>query len=393
MELSFTQKLNLLLVALALSCGVAMASNNAVVNYVPLMGDVSVMGVDDDGNKAANEAAYLRLSDEIDEIQAEYDALYAQFVALAQVKGTGWAASIGNGLGALQSGINAMRGALGNAYAAGTLELDATLADVYEQYGTIMESLNSYKTMFAEASNEAAYTKLSAEIDGIQAEYDALYAQFVALAQVKGSGWAASIGNGLGALQSGINAMKGALGNAYAAGTLTEETTLADIYEQYGTIIESLNSYKTMFAEAVNEAAYVRLSAEISGIQAEYDALYAQFVALAQVKGTGWAASIGNGLGALQSGINAMKGSLGNAYAAGTLTLETTLADVYEQYDTVIETIAYYKSLFDEIANGIHDVEIVEQFSKGNVYDMNGRRVTTPSKGLFIINGKKVVVK
>ena len=42
---------------------------------------------------------------------------------------------------------------------------------------------------------------------------------------------------------------------------------------------------------------------------------------------------------------------------------------------------------------GIHDVEIVEQFSKGNVYDMNGRRVTTPSKGLFIINGKKVVVK
>ena len=370
-----------------------MASNNAVVNYVPLMGDVSVMGVDDDGNKAANEAAYLRLSDEIDEIQAEYDALYAQFVALAQVKGTGWAASIGNGLGALQSGINAMRGALGNAYAAGTLELDATLADVYEQYGTIMESLNSYKTMFAEASNEAAYTKLSAEIDGIQAEYDALYAQFVALAQVKGSGWAASIGNGLGALQSGINAMKGALGNAYAAGTLTMETTLADIYEQYGAIIESLNSYKTMFAEAANEAAYTKLGAEIDGIQAEYDALYAQFMALAQVKGTGWAASIGNGLGALQSGINAMKGSLGNAYAAGTLTEETTLADVYEQYGTVIETIAYYKSLFDEIANGIHDVEIVEQFSKGNVYDMNGRRVTTPSKGLFIINGKKVVVK
>ena len=145
--------------------------------------------------------------------------------------------------------------------------------------------------------------------------------------------------------------------------------------------------------KAINEAAYAKLSAEVDGIQAEYDALYAQFVALAQVKGSGWAASIGNGLGALQSGINAMKGALGNAYAAGTLTAETTLADVYEQYATIIESLEYYKSLFDEIETSIHSVEIDEQFSKGNVYDMNGRRVTTPSKGLFIINGKKVVVK
>ena len=145
--------------------------------------------------------------------------------------------------------------------------------------------------------------------------------------------------------------------------------------------------------KVINETAYARLGAEVDGIQAEYDALYAQFIALAQVKGSGWAASIGNGLGALQSGINVMKGMLGNAYAAGTLTAETTLADVYEQYGTVIESLEYYKSLFDEIETGIHDVEIDEQFTKGNVYDMNGRRVTTPGKGLYIINGKKVVVK
>lgn len=142
-----------------------------------------------------------------------------------------------------------------------------------------------------------------------------------------------------------------------------------------------------------NEAAYAKLSAEVDAIQAEYDALYAQFVAIAQVKGTGWAASFGNGLGALQSGINAMKGALGNAYAAGTLTLETTLADVYEQYNTVIETLEYYKALFAEIETGISSVEYDEQFSKGKVYDMNGRRVTSPRKGMFIINGKKVIVK
>ena len=104
MKLIFTQKLDLLLVALALSCGVTMASNSVVMNYAPSMSAVPDDEVEDD--KVINETAYARLGAEVDGIQAEYDALYAQFIALAQVKGSGWAASIGNGLGALQSGIN-----------------------------------------------------------------------------------------------------------------------------------------------------------------------------------------------------------------------------------------------------------------------------------------------
>jgi hypothetical protein len=27
------------------------------------------------------------------------------------------------------------------------------------------------------------------------------------------------------------------------------------------------------------------------------------------------------------------------------------------------------------------------------IYDLQGRRVTTPTKGIFIVNGKKVVIK
>ena len=157
MKLICTQKLNLLLVALTLSTGVAIASNSVVMNYASSVSEVPDDDIELEDDKAINEAAYAKLSAEIDGIQAEYDALYAQFMALAQVKGSGWAASIGNGLGALQSGINAMKGALGNAYAAGTLTAETTLADIYEQYGTIIESLNSYKTMFAEAIGEAAY--------------------------------------------------------------------------------------------------------------------------------------------------------------------------------------------------------------------------------------------
>ena len=33
------------------------------------------------------------------------------------------------------------------------------------------------------------------------------------------------------------------------------------------------------------------------------------------------------------------------------------------------------------------------QWTKDNVYDLQGRRVAQPAKGLFIVNGKKVVVK
>lgn len=49
--------------------------------------------------------------------------------------------------------------------------------------------------------------------------------------------------------------------------------------------------------------------------------------------------------------------------------------------------------LFDDEATGIED--LTPALSKGErvVYDLSGRRVVTPTKGLYIVNGKKVVVK
>ena len=65
-----------------------MASNSVVMNYAPSMSAVPDDEVEDD--KVINETAYARLGAEVDGIQAEYDALYTQFMALAQVKGCGW---------------------------------------------------------------------------------------------------------------------------------------------------------------------------------------------------------------------------------------------------------------------------------------------------------------
>jgi len=47
---------------------------------------------------------------------------------------------------------------------------------------------------------------------------------------------------------------------------------------------------------------------------------------------------------------------------------------------------------FSDDATGIHSIDN-GQLTIDNVYDLSGRRVAQPSKGLYIINGKKVVLK
>lgn len=43
-------------------------------------------------------------------------------------------------------------------------------------------------------------------------------------------------------------------------------------------------------------------------------------------------------------------------------------------------------------ATGIRSI-YGENGSKATIYNMNGQRVKTPGKGLYIVNGKKVIVK
>ena len=48
---------------------------------------------------------------------------------------------------------------------------------------------------------------------------------------------------------------------------------------------------------------------------------------------------------------------------------------------------------FDEDATGLSGIAVQENWNDQPVYDLRGQRVTTPKKGLYMINGKKVFVK
>ena len=46
----------------------------------------------------------------------------------------------------------------------------------------------------------------------------------------------------------------------------------------------------------------------------------------------------------------------------------------------------------EEYADGINETVVAAEGSK-NVYDLQGRLVSNPTKGLYIVNGKKMVIK
>ena len=49
--------------------------------------------------------------------------------------------------------------------------------------------------------------------------------------------------------------------------------------------------------------------------------------------------------------------------------------------------------IFDGGTTGINEVRSQMSEVRGNIYDLQGRRVAQPTKGLYIVNGKKVVIK
>lgn len=48
---------------------------------------------------------------------------------------------------------------------------------------------------------------------------------------------------------------------------------------------------------------------------------------------------------------------------------------------------------FDDETNGISNVRLTDGETAAEVYDLQGRRISQPTKGLYIVNGKKVIIK
>ena len=64
----------------------------------------------------------------------------------------------------------------------------------------------------------------------------------------------------------------------------------------------------------------------------------------------------------------------------------------YLTYDGVIGGAREF-FLFDEETTGVNTLNIERKTMNGDYYDLQGRKVAQPTKGLYIVNGKKVVIK
>ena len=85
--------------------------------------------------------------------------------------------------------------------------------------------------------------------------------------------------------------------------------------------------------------------------------------------------------------LNKVNGNLGFYRAADK---KVAAGKAYLQIDTS-EARSFFAISFDDEATGISSVKVSQ--SAGQVYDLQGRHVAQPTKGLYIVNGKKVIIK
>jgi len=55
--------------------------------------------------------------------------------------------------------------------------------------------------------------------------------------------------------------------------------------------------------------------------------------------------------------------------------------------------VRQFYNLFSDDATGIEDAVNSEEIKVKSYYNLNGQRVNQPTRGLYIVNGKKVIIK
>lgn len=367
-----------------------------------------------DAKAAANKDAYERLSADFAAFQALYQTVFSEFQAIAsyyQSTGNAWpqAQTYGGQLGGMQSGMQGINATLQQANAAGTLTAETTLASLYPQYADMEGSLNSMKSQFEPMIgglvqrsimpdvSAKLQTSIPSAIGEVENQLAAVgmteqYADRVAALNAKKAEASAKFNNEY------MPAISAALSNGNYAEAMNQATA-ASVYVN-GILNEVNTECAAIKAEieeaynaltAANDAAYERLSAQIADLEAYYNEVYALFMQTAPTQPQGWAMTYGNQLGGIQGAIQGLKGSLGAAYGSKKLTAESNINE-FGNYDTLMEQLDSIKAAI-LVATSIDSVTIAEKMANGQVFDATGKRVAKGTKGLIIVNGKKVVVK
>ena len=87
-----------------------------------------------------------------------------------------------------------------------------------------------------------------------------------------------------------------------------------------------------------------------------------------------------------------MKGASGIGFYKNTNAFTLRANSAYLPAEAVEGSTARAFIALDDEKTGIADVKAVKEDAEG-MFDLQGRKIAKPAKGLYIVNGKKVVVK
>ena len=331
----------------------------------------------------ANEAAYVRLTEDIAAVQARFDEVKATIEKdYANV-----AAQFADAEAAIQAAIDQKKAELQAQYEAVGLDENSTI-DLEAIKAAVEQLLANAKLGNAKlVANELAYVRLSDEIAAVQARLDEVKATI----EKDYANVAAQFADAEAAIQGDIDQKKAELQAQYEAVELDENSTI-DLEAIKAAIEQLLADAKVADAKLVaNEAAYVRLSDEIAAVQARLDEVKATIekdYAIVAAQFVGVESSI-------QYDINKKKDELKAQYEAVELDENSTIDQ--ETIKTAIEQLLADAKAAAE-ANSIGSIQRL--MSEGaTFYTLGGQKVEAPCKGnIYMIRHadgsvKKVYIK
>ena len=339
--------------------------------------------------KPINEAAYVRLSEEVAALQKALDDAKAKVAEECPDVAGNYAETVET----IQSLINAIQSDLDAKNADCALTETSTLDA--EAVKGVNEAIAKYLEDAAAAqaehlkklANEAAYVRLSDEIAAVQTRLDEVKATI----EKDYVNVAAQFADAEAAIQGDIDQKKAELQAQYEAVELDENSTI-DLEAIKAAIEQLLADAKVADAKLVaNEAAYVRLSDEIAAVQTRLDEVKATVekdYAIVAAQFVGVESSI-------QYDINKKKNELKALYEAVELDENSTID--LETIKTAIEQLLADAKAAAE-ANSIGSIQRL--MSEGaTFYTLGGQKVEAPCKGnIYMIRHadgsvKKVYIK
>ena len=282
---------------------------------------------EDAARYAANEAAYAKLTGDIAKVQATLDAAKKEI----ETNAAGVAKQFEGTVAEIQSAINAITADVRGKYEAIDLSAEcsgdprAVPASPARRPADVAAAQKVYEENAAKvAANEAAYTRLTAEIATVQATLDAAKEEV----RTKAPNVASRYNGTITGIQSAINALSDDVKAKYEAIELTAESTVntSDIISRITKLLSDATAaqkaYEDQLAkENANEAAFARLSAEIATVQAMLDTTVDEMNTNAADVADEFAETVAG----IQKSIDDLKADLLSRYNGMILTQESTV--------------------------------------------------------------------